>query len=91
MAIVQASFSSSDVETYRTLVFVAIGFYVASGVFCRQCGCIRSSRRPMARRGAELERLVNMVSFSEDHINYPPKSNTAEELALQWIIEDDSG
>ena len=45
----------------------------------------------MAQRGAELDRLVNMVSFSEEHINYPPKSNTTEELALQWTIEDDSG
>ena len=72
------------------LAFIVVFASVAAGVFCRQRGCIRSSGRHIDQRGAELERWVNTVSFSDEYINYPPKGDTAEELALRWLVEDDS-
>ena len=70
------------------LAFIVVFASVAAGVFCRQRGCIRSSGRHMDQKGAELERLVNTVSFSDEYINYPPpKGDTA---ALRWLVEDDS-
>lgn len=44
-----------------------------------------------AQRAADVAAYINSVRLSNTNITYPPSSDSAtpEELALQWLIEDD--
>jgi hypothetical protein len=40
-------------------------------------------------REAAIAAYINCLTFSDDSIVYPPSSESAEELALEWLIEVD--
>ena len=78
------------------LAMIIVGFSVAAGVFCRNGRCSSSSPSvstaptDFASRGTDLAQMVNKASISGNVIRYPPTSGDAEELALQWLVEDPS-
>ena len=66
------------------------------GVICANGGCGQAATPPVfssseiEQRAEDFSLLADSFNLVQGPINYPPTSNSAEELAMQWIVEEDA-
>ena len=76
------------------LLVVSLGSLV--GVICANGGCGPAATPPVfspseiEQRAEDFSLIADSFNLVQGPINYPPTSNSAEELAMQWIVEEDA-
>ena len=98
IGVLQAELQSGNARSKRMRKFYVI---VATSLGCVLLGVLvwvvitqRSSRtfsrKEIRKRAQFLSPFVNSMSLSGAELKYPPQTNTAEEKALQWLVEEDT-